>query len=228
MTIQIARRIGAALGVSSATKIQVLDQSLREYVRSVSPGAALPILGSIDWSHITSIPATFPPSAHTHPNGDLPGYTAADVLAKLLTVDGPGSGLDADLLDGQSSATFQPVTTTGTWTPVDNSGAGLVITVLEATYALLGNLVIARARISYPATASGAGAEISGMPFTVAAGLSNLQGFVTWSNYATHMYVMPVAGGTALRFYTGAGGGAQLTNAQIASSSTNFTAMYLK
>lgn len=36
-------------------------------------------------------------------------YTAADVLAKLLTVDGAGSGLDADTLDGQSSAAFQPV-----------------------------------------------------------------------------------------------------------------------
>lgn len=33
-------------------------------------------------------------------------YTAADVLAKLLTVDGAGSGLDADLLDGSSSAAF--------------------------------------------------------------------------------------------------------------------------
>lgn len=33
-------------------------------------------------------------------------YTAADVLAKMLTVDGAGSGLDADLLDGQSSAYY--------------------------------------------------------------------------------------------------------------------------
>lgn len=32
--------------------------------------------------------------------------TAAGILAKLLTVDGVGSGLDADLLDGQSSAAF--------------------------------------------------------------------------------------------------------------------------
>lgn len=35
-------------------------------------------------------------------------YTALDVLAKLLTVDGSGSGLDADTLDGLSSADFQP------------------------------------------------------------------------------------------------------------------------
>ena len=34
-------------------------------------------------------------------------YTAADVLAKLLTVDGPGSGIDADTLDGQSGAFYQ-------------------------------------------------------------------------------------------------------------------------
>lgn len=42
--------------------------------------------------------------------GALPAssYTAADVLAKLLTVDGAGSGLDADLLDGNSSAFFLP------------------------------------------------------------------------------------------------------------------------
>lgn len=33
-------------------------------------------------------------------------YTAADVLSKLLTVDGAGSGLDADTLDGLSSASF--------------------------------------------------------------------------------------------------------------------------
>lgn len=35
--------------------------------------------------------------------------TAAAILAKLLTVDGAGSGLNADLLDGNSSAAFQPV-----------------------------------------------------------------------------------------------------------------------
>ena len=34
-------------------------------------------------------------------------YTAADVLTKIKTVDGAGSGLDADLLDGQSSAYFR-------------------------------------------------------------------------------------------------------------------------
>lgn len=34
-------------------------------------------------------------------------YNASDVLSKLLTVDGSGSGLDADMLDGQDSAFFR-------------------------------------------------------------------------------------------------------------------------
>jgi hypothetical protein len=37
---------------------------------------------------------------------DASAYTAADVRAKLLTVDGDSSGLDADLLDGQHGAYF--------------------------------------------------------------------------------------------------------------------------
>lgn len=35
---------------------------------------------------------------------DAASYTAADVLAKMKTVDGTGSGLDADMLDGQQAA----------------------------------------------------------------------------------------------------------------------------
>ena len=42
---------------------------------------------------------------------DSSSYTAADVLAKLLTVDGAGSGLDADFLDGFSQATLNTANT---------------------------------------------------------------------------------------------------------------------
>lgn len=55
-------------------------------------------------------------SIQTQLDSKLPSasYTAADVLAKLLTVDGSGSGLDADLLDGQSSAAYEQVTNKAT------------------------------------------------------------------------------------------------------------------
>jgi hypothetical protein len=43
-------------------------------------------------------------------NGATNDQTAAEILAALLTVDGAASGLDADLLDGQSSAFYATAT----------------------------------------------------------------------------------------------------------------------
>jgi hypothetical protein len=42
---------------------------------------------------------------------DATSYTAADVLTKIKTVDGAGSGLDADLLDGKNSSSANTVST---------------------------------------------------------------------------------------------------------------------
>jgi hypothetical protein len=49
-------------------------------------------------------------------------YTASDVLAKLLTVGGAGSGLDADLLDGQSSAYYTDIPARLGYTPQNAAG----------------------------------------------------------------------------------------------------------
>jgi len=69
-------------------------------------------------------------------------YTAADVLAKVVSVDGSGSGLDADLLDGQQGSWYADIIGRLGYTPlnyysytagdvlaklvsVDGSGSGL-------------------------------------------------------------------------------------------------------
>lgn len=44
---------------------------------------------------------------------DAAAYTAGDVLAKLKTVDGAGSGLDADMLDGIDSSGYAQASTPG-------------------------------------------------------------------------------------------------------------------
>jgi len=87
------------------------------------------------------------------------GYTAADVLTKLLTVDGPGSLLDADTIDGVSSASFL---SSASYTAadvlaklitVDGSGSGLDADLLDgqssafylsATNINAGTLAVAR------------------------------------------------------------------------------------
>lgn len=214
MSIQIAQRIGRALGVSSATKTKELDEALREFVRSVGQGSS-GLAGTLPYSSLTGVPATFAPSAHTHPNGDLTGYTAADVLAKLLTVDGAGSGLDADLLDGVSSAGFAAAAhlSTGTWTPTDASGAGLVLVTPEGMYEKHENLVIARFANNYPVTADASPSLMGGLPFSVDAGEPNRQGFVTYTNLGSHLYMLPMPGTSTVRVYTSAG--VRITNAAL-------------
>jgi len=56
---------------------------------------------------------------------DISAYTAADVLAKLITVDGTGSGLDADLLDGQQGSYYAVSTHThnGVYLPIAGTAA---------------------------------------------------------------------------------------------------------
>ena len=52
---------------------------------------------------------------------DVAAYTAASVIARLLTVDGAGSGLDADLLDGQHGAWYADIVARLGYTPLDNT-----------------------------------------------------------------------------------------------------------
>lgn len=58
-------------------------------------------------------------------------YTAADVLAKILTVDGPGSGLNADLLDGYGTSDGY----TGTNIPLRNSSGDIRARLFRSNYA---------------------------------------------------------------------------------------------
>ena len=53
---------------------------------------------------------------------DTASYTAADVLAKLITVDGPSSGLDADTVDGKAPAASPTTFTGNTLVERDSSG----------------------------------------------------------------------------------------------------------
>jgi hypothetical protein len=55
----------------------------------------------------------------------------------------------------------------GTWTPTDGSGAGLSLTVSNATYTKIGRMVYASAQVAYPVTASTAQAILASLPFAV-------------------------------------------------------------
>jgi len=64
------------------------------------------MVGRITGGNIAALTATQIRTLLNIENGATADQSAAEILAALLTVDGAGSGLDADLLDGQSSGAF--------------------------------------------------------------------------------------------------------------------------
>lgn len=94
-------------------------------------------LGNVDNTSDADKPVSTAQQAALDLKLNIASYTAADVLAKLLTVDGAGSGLDADLLDGNSSAFYLPAssyTAADVLTKlltVDGSGSGLDADLLD-------------------------------------------------------------------------------------------------
>lgn len=75
--------------------------------------------------HITATERTNWNSAKSKADAALPAssYTAADILKKLLTVDGSGSKLDADLLDGKEATNFASSTHTHTASSIGAANA---------------------------------------------------------------------------------------------------------
>lgn len=273
MTIQIAQRIGRALGVRSGTRIKELDEGLREYVRTVPQARTTPITGSIAASQVTSGTFADPRIAESNVtqhqaalalaasqiNSGILGavrggtghgsFTAGDLLYAntISTLARLGIGTAGDLLRVSGGApawqaastlsiawsqltsvpsTFTPAVhlTTGTWTPADNSGAGLTLTVDSATYVKHEDLVMAMLRLSFPATADTSLNELSGLPFSCANPNANRQGFMTWANAAVS-YVMPVgAGASTVRFYDSTG--ARMQNSALSGATLAATVLY--
>jgi hypothetical protein len=99
-----------------------------------SGGNALSIgtTGDVVNLNVSGVTYNFPPSVITSAD-----YTAADVLTKIKTVDGVGSGLDADFLDGLSSASTNTVSSIVARDASGNFSAGTI------TAALTGNATTA-------------------------------------------------------------------------------------
>lgn len=104
---------GTLAARSSIAALDISDSSAnaRSLITAVNY-AAMKVLLAIAAADITGLGTlatqngTFSGTSSGTNTGD---ETAAGLLAKLITVDGSGSGLDADLLDGNSSAFFAPI-----------------------------------------------------------------------------------------------------------------------
>ena len=104
----------------------VVEPPASDWADITGKPATFPPTVPIPWTDVSGKPATYPPTlpiAQADVTGLVAGqaaqdtaisgklntsaYAAADVLSKLLTVDGSGSALDADLLDGQNGTWYR-------------------------------------------------------------------------------------------------------------------------
>ena len=98
---------------------------------------------------------------NTQVNAALPAasYTAADVLAKLITVDGSGSGLDADTI-----RTFVPSqTSTASTVVVRDSNADIFVGTLHSTGVLATNATITNIAGTLTGTVIGNASNVNGI-----------------------------------------------------------------
>ncbi len=108
----------------------------------------------------------------------------------------------------------------GVWTPVDASVGALTLSAIEGTYTKFGNIVIAKAALTYPVTADGNNAKIGGLPYMSKATGTITGGNLIYTNSAVaNKILLNAAGATVFNFYTAAG--VAVTNAQM-SATTNY------
>ena len=97
-------------------------------------------------------------------------FTSVTATTGNFVVGTSGQGVDFAATSGTGTSELLADYEEGTWTPIDSSGAGLSLTLANATYTKVGRLVTANFAITYPATASVATCTLGGLPFTSRAG----------------------------------------------------------
>jgi len=108
------------------------------------------------------------------------------------------------------------------WTPTDNSGAGLSLTISNANYQKVGTRIFGEASITYPVTVSVANALIGGFPATSGAG--GIHGHITYTDVApANMNFISGGAGTSVGLLVP---GSNVTNATMSGKTIKFTFQY--
>lgn len=124
----------------------------------------------------------------------------------------PASGYGIDFSATSSTGTSELFADyeEGTWTPTDQSGAGLTFAAAVGTYTKIGRMVYLQANISYPSTGSTAQVQWGTFPFTAANG--NHVNAIVWSDGAFAALAFESITTTLYPYKTSATGNSVLAN----------------
>jgi len=112
--------VAYAMGLVPGAHISTSSSSPALAVSNAGAGAALEVDGSSTLNGDLSVSGSLSGGSHSHDGGDITSGTVDEarvddqiarddeIIPTILGDDGPGSGLDADTLDGQDSGEFSP------------------------------------------------------------------------------------------------------------------------
>ena len=112
-----------------------------------------------------SFPTTFLRSDSTFQDPILNNFRTTGGPHRFLRQNAVGAAID---VVQPATTDLSDVVSAGSWTPSDQSGAGLAFSNVSVSYTQIGNMVFAYGRVTYPATVNGNSAKIGGLPITVA------------------------------------------------------------
>lgn len=152
--------------------------------------------------------------------------TEATLTTGNLVIGTSGKGVDfSAVVHSGSTSKLLADYEVGSWTPADNSGAGLTFTVANGRYIKVGNMVTCWGEVGFPATANASAVNISGLPFTVPNAALYRTGGGGKNNAGQALYPQCNVGTATIGFIVMSTGGG-VTNVQMTGSTIYFTATY--
>jgi hypothetical protein len=131
----------------------------------------------------------------------------------------PAAGMTSELLNWYEE---------GTWTPSDQSGAGLTFTVIRGRYVRIGRQVTCFGLVQYPSTANGNTALWGGLPFTSSnpygGGYTGAGGYFTYQTNTAITRIIINPGATTIVVGTDTAG--NVANSALSGSTFSFVLTY--